>query len=55
MPWFYGGLKVQPAIIALFQQADCQPAFVRVAQALHAAGSLEPALRFGTANYPYLL
>jgi hypothetical protein len=25
---FYGGLKVQPACIALFQQADCQPAFV---------------------------
>jgi hypothetical protein len=24
--WFYGGLKFQPAFIALFQQADCQPA-----------------------------
>jgi hypothetical protein len=26
---FYSGLKIQPALIALFQQADCQPAFVR--------------------------
>jgi|HubBroStandDraft_6_1064221.scaffolds.fasta_scaffold472388_3 hypothetical protein len=25
---FYGGPKIQPALIALFQQADCQPAFV---------------------------
>ena len=25
---FYSGLKVQPACVDLFQQADCQPAFV---------------------------
>jgi hypothetical protein len=25
---FYRKLKYQPALVALFQQADCQPAFV---------------------------
>jgi hypothetical protein len=38
---FYGGLKVQPALVALFQQADCQPAFLRDALGLRTTPYLD--------------
>ena len=38
---FYGGLKFQPALSALFQQADCQPAFVRDALGLRTTRILD--------------
>jgi hypothetical protein len=52
MLWFYGGLKVQPAMVLCSSRLIVSPHSFEMLRRVVAAGSEEPAPRFGTANYP---
>ena len=54
MLWFYSGLKVQPAMVLCISRLIVSPHSFEMLRRVVAAGSEEPAPRFGTANYPYL-